>query len=221
MVLEGMELGQLDIDNLFVLGRAGSLGGSRRRFSLNGSLYLGRTLGGLGSLGGFFRFLGGSGLLRRLALLGGSLLLCGSGGLGLILLGRSAPALLRLLLLRPGLFGRRRGSRLFRAFRLLLGGGPFRRFLLGHDFREVKDRHAGGLLFFGSVCGHVLLGGGRLFRSFGLIRGGSLGSRLFLLGGRCAAARLGLCRGRASVRPGCVSYDFSFFIGHSHFLLLI
>ena len=42
-----MELGQLDIDNLFVLGRAGSLGGSRRRFSLNGSLYLGRTLGGL------------------------------------------------------------------------------------------------------------------------------------------------------------------------------
>ena len=220
MIFEGVEVRQFQVNNLFLLRRAGSLGGGRGCFSLNRSLCLGRTLGGLGGLGGLFRFLGGSGLLRRLALLAGGLLLCGSGGLGLILLGRAAPALLGLFLHRPGLFGRRRGSGLFWAFRLLLDGGLFRRLLLGHDFREVKDRYAGGLLLLGSVCGLVLLGGGRLFRSFGLIRGGRLGSRLLLLGGRCAAARLGLCRGRASVRPGCVSYDFFFFIGHSHFLLL-
>ena len=112
VVLEGMELGQLDIDNLFVLGRAGSLGGSRRRFSLNGSLYLGRTLGGLGSLGGFFRFPRLCGFLYRLILLAGSFLLCRSGGLVLVGLGRSAPAfrclflLFGLFLLRPVLLGR-------------------------------------------------------------------------------------------------------------------
>ena len=217
MIFEGVELGQLDINNLLVLGRAGSPGGSRRRFRLGGSLYLGCTLGGLGSLGGFLRFLGGGGLLRRLAFLTGSLLLGGSGGLGL--LGRAAPALRGLFLLRPGLLGRSGRSRFIRGFRLLLGGGPLRGLLLGHDFREVKDRHAGGLLLLGSVCGLVLRGGGLLCGSFGLIRGGNLGSGLFLLGNLCGY--FGLGRGRARARPGCVSYDFCFFIGHSHFLLLI
>ena len=40
-----------------------------------------------------------------------------------------------------------------------------------------------------------------------------------LLGNLCV--HFGLGRGRARARPGCVSYDFCFFIGHSHFLLLI
>jgi len=124
VVLEGMELGQLDIDDLFVLDRAGSLGGSRRRFSLNGSLYFRRTFGGLGCLGGFLCFAGGSGFFRFswlcgflycFILLARSFLLCGSGGLVLVGLGRSAPALrclfllFGLFLLRPVLLGRRRG----------------------------------------------------------------------------------------------------------------
>ena len=112
MIFEGVEVRQFQVNNLLVLGRAGSLGGGRGRFSLNGSLYLWRTLGGLGSLGGFLGLLGGSGLLRRLILFTGSLLLCGSGRLGLVLLGRAAPALRGLFLLLglfpllPGLLGR-------------------------------------------------------------------------------------------------------------------
>ena len=51
------------------------------------------------------------------------------------------------------------------------------------------------------------------------IRGWSIGSGLLLLGNLCV--HFGLGRGRARARPGCVSYDFCFFIGHSHFLLLI
>ena len=158
VIFEGVELGQLDINNLFLLARAGSLGRSRRRFSLNGSLYLGRSLGGLGSLGGFLRFLGGSGFLCRLAR-AGSLFLSGRSSFFLVCLGWTAPAFRGLgvfLLLGPSLLGRSGRSRLFRSFCLLLGGGPLRGLLLGHNFREVKDRHAGGLLLFGSVCGLVL-----------------------------------------------------------------
>ena len=119
VVFEGVEFGQLDIDDLLVLGRTGSLGGSRRRFSLNGSIYLRRTLSGTGSLGGFLCLAGGSGLFRfsrlcrflyGLILLAGSFLLCRSGGL--VGLGRAAPALrclfllFGLFLLRPVLLGR-------------------------------------------------------------------------------------------------------------------
>ena len=221
MIFEGVEFGQLDINNLFLLARAGSLGGSRRRFSLNGSLYLGRSLGGLGSLGGFLRFLAGSWFLCRLALLAGSLFLSGRSSFFLVCLGWTAPAFRGLgvfLLLGPGLLERSGRSRLFRGFCLLLGGGPLRGLLLGHDFREVKDRHAGGLLLLGSVCGLVLCWS-LLCGSFGLIRGWSLGSGLLLLGNLCV--HFGLGRGRARARPCCVSYDFCFFIGHSHFLLLI
>lgn len=100
-------------------------------------------LAGLGALGAFSAFLAGAGF-RRLVLLTESLLLAGSGGLGL--LGRASPALRGLFLLRRG-------------FRLPLGGGPLRGLLLGHDFREVKDRHAGGFLLLGSVSGFVLRGG--------------------------------------------------------------
>ena len=112
MIFEGVEVRQFQVNNLLVLGRAGSLGGSRRRFRWSGNFYLGRTLGGLGSLGGFLGFLGGSGLLRRLILFTGSILLCRSGRLGLVLLGRAAPALRGLFLLLglfpllPGLLGR-------------------------------------------------------------------------------------------------------------------
>ena len=217
-----MELGQLDIDDLLVLGRAGSLGGNRRRFSLNGSRYLGRSLGGLGSLGGFLRFLAGSGFLRRFILLAGSLFLFRRNSFFLVCLGRTAPAFWGLglfFLLGPSLLGKSGRSRLFRGFCLLLGDGPLRGLFLGHDFREVKDRHAGGLLLLGSVCGLVLRGGSLLCGSFGLIRGWSLGSGLLLLGNLCV--HFGLGRGRARARPDCVSYDFCFFIGHSHFLLLI
>ena len=233
MIFEGVEFGQLDINNLFLLARAWSLGGSRRCFSLNGSLYLRCTLSGTGSLGGFLCLFGGSGLFRFsrlcrflycLILLAGRFFLCGSGSLVLVGLGRSAPALrclfllFGLFLLRPVLLGRRRGSPFVRGLCLLLGGGPLRGLLLGHDFREVKDRHAGGLLLLGSVCGLVLCWS-LLCGSFGFIRGWSLGSGLLLLGNLCV--HFGLGRGRARARPGCVSYDFCFFIGHSHFLLLI
>ena len=74
-------------------------------------------------------------------------------------------------------------------------------------------------MLLGSVCGLVLWGFFLLCGSFGLIRGGNLGSGLLLLGNLCGC--FGLGRGRARARPGCVSYDFCFFIGHSHFLLLI
>ena len=74
-------------------------------------------------------------------------------------------------------------------------------------------------MLLGSVCGLGLRGGSLLCRSFGLIRGGDFGSGLFLLGNLCGC--FGLGRGRARARPCCVSYDFCFFIGHSHFLLLI
>ena len=141
MIFEGVEFGQLDINNLFLLARAWSLGGSRRCFSLNGSLYLRCTLSGTGSLGGFLCLFGGSGLFRF--------------------------------------------SRLCRFLYCLI-------LLAGRFF----------------LCG-----------SFGLIRGWSLGSGLLLLGNLCV--HFGLGRGRARARPGCVSYDFCFFIGHSHFLLLI
>ena len=215
MIFEGVELGQLDINNLFLLARAGSLGRSRRRFSLNGSLYLGRSLGELGSLGGFLRFLAGSWFLCRFILLAGSLFLSGRSRFFLVCFGRTAPAFWGLglfLLLGPSLLGRSGRSHLFRGFYLLLGGGSLRGLLLGHDFREVKDRHAGGL-FLGSVCGLILWGFFLLCGSFGLLRGWSLGSGLLLLDG--------LGRGRARARSCCVSYDFCFFIGHSHFLLLI
>ena len=85
-------VGQLDINNLFLFARAGSLGRSRRRFSLNGSLYLGRSLGGLGSLGGFLRFLAGSWFLCRFILLAGSLFLSGRSSFFLVCLGWTAPA---------------------------------------------------------------------------------------------------------------------------------
>ena len=108
------------------------------------------------------------------------------------------------LLLGPGLLGRSGRSCLFLGFYLLLGNGPLRGLLLGHDFREVKDRHAGGLLLLGSVCGLILWGFFLLCGSFGLLRGWSLGSGLLLLDG--------LGRGRARARSCCVSYDFCFFV---------
>lgn len=110
MIFEGVEFGQLDINNLFLLARAWSLGRSRRRFSLNGSLYLGRSLGGLGSLGGFLRFLTGSWFLCRITLLAGSLFLSGRSRFFLVCLGRTASAFWGLwlfLLLDPGLLVRR------------------------------------------------------------------------------------------------------------------
>lgn len=156
MIFESMEVRQLDINDLLILGRAGSLGRDRRCFRLGGSLYFGRTLGGLGSLGGFLCFLGGgrfpppcpsyreppSCRERRPRPPWAGV----SGASGAV------PASARLL----GWSGR---SRFVRGFRLLLGGSPLRGLLLGHDFREVKDRHAGGFLLLGSVSGFVLRGG--------------------------------------------------------------
>lgn len=216
-----MELGQLDIDNLFLLARAWSLGRSRRRFSLNGSLYLGVALVGLGALAAFSDFWLGAGFCAALSFLLGASFCPGEAVFSLSALGgrpRRFGDLDCSSCFGPASLEGTGRSRLFRGFYLLLGGGPLRDLLLGHDFREVKDRHAGGLLLLGSVWGLVLRGGSLLCGSFGLFRGGNLGSGLLLLGNLCGCFGQGWGRARAGPVASVTIFAFSSAIRISSFL---
>ena len=208
MIFGRRGFGQLDINNLLLLDRAWSLGRSCRCFSLNGSLYLGRSLGGLRGLGGFLRFLGGSGFLCRFILLAEPLSVRGEAvfpcllwadpafrGLGLFLTAWPWPPWTELGPLSGALppAGRRLGSVAF---------------FSAHDFRELKT-DAGGLFLRTSAA----LSCGAFSSCAGLrpTRGWSLESR-----GCSALAELG--RGLGPGRAVASGYDFCFSSGHSHFL---
>ena len=174
MVLEGMELVQLDIDDLF-LPTAGRFFGRLLRLRLfrGRRLHSGRTLVSLlfrsGSLRGLFLAPGGLGrrflpdgsflLVRRLFCRSGLFLVRRS--FRLCLLRRAALALRRLRCFVRLLFHSL--VRLFGLLCLIRWCGCllrrfffFRRFLLGHDFRKVVD---GDIRAFLCAC---LLGSGSL-----------------------------------------------------------
>ena len=197
MILEGVELGQLQVDDLLVtapgrllgLCRSGLYGGFclwrllvRSRRCLCRFLGLGRFLrpGFLSSRWGFLLLRGRGCFLPRLFLLCRRLLLRGS-RLVLCLFGRAAlplrrfrPLFLLLLwgcLFRPfgGFFFGRSGSRFAGCFPVLPGRGFLCLLLPRHDFGEVVEGHVGGLLTFRGL--HLLLFGNLRFLFF-LRRGG-------------------------------------------------